>query len=249
MLRRAGLLLCLMLGACQVPAPAPRPAEPADGPPLLDPGNLASLPDPEVVELEKSRYGNPASYTVAGRSYQVMGSASGYRATGVASWYGRKFHGRRTSSGEPLDMYALTAAHRSLPIPVFARVTNLANGRSTVVRINDRGPFHADRLIDLSYAAAVKLGFADSGTARVSLEVLEPTQTVYLQAGAFSTLAAADELKGRIEALTGEAAFVVKVPGDTLYRVRIGPVQGRSAALQVQGAISAAALPMPLILP
>ena len=241
--------LVVALAACQTVPSARRLPEPADGPPLVAPPDLAVLPDPQVVELEKSRYGNPPSYTVAGRTYRVMDSSSGYAATGVASWYGRKFHGRRTSSGEPFDMYALSAAHRSLPIPVFARVTNLDNGASTIVRINDRGPFHADRLVDLSYAAAVKLGFADRGTANVRLEVLEPPRHVYLQAGAFSTLAGADALKSRIEALTGEAAFVVRVPEDRLYRVRIGPVRGRSAAMRVQSAVSAAALPTPLILP
>ena len=109
---------------------------------------------------------------VWGKTYHVQPSAEGYREEGISSWYGAKFHGRLTSSGEPFDMYQLTAAHRSLPIPVFARVTNLRNGLSTIVKINDRGPFHKDRIIDLSYAAAVKLDFHDSGTARVRVETL-----------------------------------------------------------------------------
>jgi rare lipoprotein A len=225
------------------------PFEPADGPPPVVPSHLATLPDPEVVALSPSRYGNPPTYTVDGQTYAVMTSASGYSATGLASWYGNKFHGRRTSSGEPFDMFALTAAHRSLPIPAFARVTNLDNGLTTIVRINDRGPFHSDRLIDLSYAAAVKLGFADRGTARVRVDVLEPPRRYYLQAGAFGSLAAADSLRGRIEAVTGQQAFVVKIPDDTLYRVRVGPVQGHSEAVRLQGAISGAALAEPLILP
>jgi rare lipoprotein A len=220
-----------------------------DGPPLSVPQGLEHLPDPEVVELPRSRYGNPTTYSVAGRSYRVLETSRGYVAEGNASWYGRKFHGRRTSSGEPFDMFALTAAHRSLPIPAFARVTNLNNGRSTVVKINDRGPFHDDRIIDLSYAAAVKLGFHGSGTARVKVEVLEPGRDFYLQAGAFSSLSAADALKTRIEQLTGQRAFVVKVPGDDLYRVRIGPVKGRGTADEVASSISAAALAEPRILP
>ncbi len=133
---------------------------------------LAGLPDPVPRTEPRSRYGNPPTYVVFGKTYRVMESATGYTASGIASWYGAKFHGRPTSSGERYDMYQLTAAHRNLPIPVYARVTNLDNNRSTIVRINDRGPFHDDRLIDLSYAAAVKLGFADRGTARVRVDVL-----------------------------------------------------------------------------
>ncbi len=245
------LLLTLSVLGCQMPNTSkPRAvAEQKDGPPLSVPKGLEQLPDPEVVELPISRYGNPETYTVAGRSYRVMETSRGYVAEGNASWYGRKFHGRRTSSGEPFDMFALTAAHRSLPIPAFARVTNLSNGRSTVVKINDRGPFHDDRIIDLSYAAAVKLGFHGSGTARVKVEVLEPGREFYLQAGAFTSLASADTLKVRIEQLTGQRAFVVKVPGDDLYRVRIGPVKGRSAADEVATSISSAALAEPRILP
>jgi len=246
------LLTSLVLVACATtpppPAPLPIPQEPADGPPRVAPGHLATLPDPEVIALAPSRYGNPPTYTVDGRTYQVMASSRGYSATGLASWYGTKFHGRRTSSGEPFDMYALTAAHRTLPIPAFARVTNLDNGRATIVRINDRGPFHSDRLIDLSYAAAVKLGFADRGTAHVRIDVLEPAERYYLQAGAFGSLAAADSLRGRIEAVIGQAAFVVKVPDDPLYRVRIGPVDGHSEAVRIRSAISGAALGEPLIL-
>lgn len=253
MVAQAAILLGLMTMAagCQMPTvskPEPAP-EQRDGPPLSVPQGLEHLPDPEVVELPRSRYGNPETYTVAGRSYRLLETSRGYVAEGNASWYGRKFHGRRTSSGEPFDMFALTAAHRSLPIPAFARVTNLDNGRSTVVKINDRGPFHHDRIIDLSYAAAVKLGFHGSGTAPVKIEVLDPGRDFYLQAGAFSSLAAADTLKARIEQLTGQRAFVVKVAGDDLYRVRIGPVKGRSTADDVASSISSAALAEPRILP
>ena len=127
-----------------------------------------------MESLAYSASGNGLIYEVWGKQYRVMSSARGYQQTGGASWYGVKFHGRLTSSREPFDMYQLTAAHRSLPIPCFARVTNLENGKSTVVRINDRGPFHSERIIDLSFAAAVKLGFHDQGTAQVSVEVLEP---------------------------------------------------------------------------
>jgi rare lipoprotein A len=135
---------------------------------------LAALPDPVPRAEPNSRYGNHSPYVVFGKTYHVMDDARDYAATGTASWYGVKFQGRPTSSGEPYDMYELTAAHRSLPLPSYLRVTNLANGRSTVVRVNDRGPFHGGRIIDLSYAAAVKLDFANAGTARVHVELLQP---------------------------------------------------------------------------
>jgi len=213
------------------------------------PGGLAELPDPEVRHVRPTQRGNPASYTVLGKTYHVLNTAAGYDTVGNASWYGRKFHGRLTSSGEPFDMYQLTAAHRTLPIPTYARITNLDNGRTTVVRINDRGPFHDNRIIDLSYAAAVKLGFAAVGTARVRVEVLEPGEDFVLQAGAFSDLDRADRLKAALNSLTGAPAYVVKVSGESLYRVRLGPVRGRSEAERLSEVIRAADFGVPLILP
>jgi rare lipoprotein A len=117
--------------------------------------------------------GNKSPYEVFGKTYWVLPSGNGYKETGTASWYGTKFHGRLTSNGEIYNMYGMTAAHKSLPIPSYARVTNVENGRSVVVRINDRGPFHGARLIDLSYVAAMKLGYADKGTANVLIEVID----------------------------------------------------------------------------
>lgn len=242
-----GLAGCQSGGSRPVPGPAPKAEQ--DGPPHVIPGGLADLPDPEVRHERPTKRGNPASYTVLGKTYRVMNSAAGYDAVGNASWYGRKFHGRLTSSGEPFDMYQLTAAHRTLPIPTYARVTNLDNGRTTVVRINDRGPFHDNRIIDLSYAAAVKLGFAAVGTARVRVEVLEPGENFVLQAGAFSDLDRADRLKAALNSLTGTPAFVVKVSGESLYRVRLGPVRGRTEAERLKEMIRAADYGVPLILP
>ena len=135
--------------------------------------DVDAIPEPVVRAEPRSRGGNRA-YSVLGKSYKVMDSADGYVEEGGASYYGNKFHGRRTSNQEVYDMYAFTAAHKTLPLPSFARVTNLANGKSVVVRINDRGPFHAGRIIDLSYAAAVKLGYRQQGTARVRVEALRP---------------------------------------------------------------------------
>ena len=245
------LVALMLLSACQGPGrslPLPVPQEPKDGAPHAPPPDLAHLPDPIPRKEPKSNRGNPPTYTVHGKTYRVLDSAAGYYATGLASWYGTKFHGRLTSSGEPFDMYQLTAAHRSLPIPTYVRVTNLDNGRSSIVRVNDRGPFHSDRIIDLSYAAAVKLGFANHGTARVRVQVIEDAPRFVLQAGAFRDLAAADTLKARLVALTGQPAYVVRVSTDTLYRVRLGPVEGRGEAQRLQAMIVAADFAEPLIL-
>lgn len=149
------------------------------------PGNWAG--DAEIADAvpktePRSRYGNPDSYVVFGKRYKTKASATGHFERGVASWYGKKFHGRRTSSGERYDMYAMTAAHKTLPLPTYAKVTNLENGRSTVVRINDRGPFHGDRVIDLSYAAATKLGVVRTGTAFVEVKAIDPSRPASKQA-------------------------------------------------------------------
>lgn len=138
---------------------------------------LAQIPDAVPRVEPKSPHGNPASYVVLGKRYYTKASADGYVERGLASWYGKDFHGRRTSSGEPYDMYAMTAAHKTLPLPSYARVTNLDNGRSVVVRINDRGPFHDGRVIDLSYAAAVKLGVVRQGTAPVEVRAIDPRRS------------------------------------------------------------------------
>jgi rare lipoprotein A len=122
----------------------------------------------------KSKYGNPKSYVVFGQRYHTLPTAKGYVEQGIASWYGTKFHGRRTSSGETYDMYAMTAAHKTLPLPTYARVTNKKNGRSIIVRINDRGPFHENRIIDLSYAAATKLRIVTTGTGLVEVLAIDP---------------------------------------------------------------------------
>ncbi len=145
----------------------------ADGAPDV-PADVANLPEPVPHAEPVSRYGNRSPYVVLGKTYTVLPSAAGYAERGVASWYGTKFDGRATSNFEPYDMYQFTAAHRTLPLPSYARVTNLENGRSVIVRINDRGPFHEGRLIDLSYAAAVKLGVNVHGTANVEVRGIDP---------------------------------------------------------------------------
>ena len=198
----------------------------------------SAIPDATPRVEPRSRHGNPPRYTVAGRTYRVMDSAHGYRERGIASWYGRKFHGRRTSSGEPYDMYAMTAAHRSLPLPTYVRVTHLGNGRQVVVRVNDRGPFVKNRLIDLSYGAAAKLGMTASGTAPVEVVAIGPSQQAsaapgdaapvrfYLQVGAFSERGNALGLVGRLEGAGVAPVALGPAAGrhDGLYRVRVGPL-------------------------
>ncbi len=135
--------------------------------------NAHEIEDAVPQKVVRTKAGNKSPYTVLGKTYRVMPESTGFTQTGEASWYGKKFHGHQTSNGEIYDMYGMTAAHKSLPIPTYVRVTNLDNGLSTVVRVNDRGPFHGGRIIDLSYAAATKLDFVNSGTARVKVEALE----------------------------------------------------------------------------
>ncbi|MGR8947221.1 MAG: septal ring lytic transglycosylase RlpA family protein [Gammaproteobacteria bacterium] len=128
-----------------------------------------------------SKYGNPESYVVFGKRYRTLKTAAGFKEKGIASWYGKKFHGRKTSSGEVYDMYKMTAAHKHLPLPTFVRVRNLENGKEITVRVNDRGPFHDNRIIDLSYAAASQLGIVNSGTGRVEIEAIDAGTTFYAQ--------------------------------------------------------------------
>ncbi len=136
--------------------------------------DVSSIPDAIPRSEPITVAGNKNPYTVFGKTYHLLPSAEKYRQVGIASWYGTKFHGNPTSNGEIYDMYAMTGAHKTLPIPSYVRVTNLENNRSIVIRINDRGPFHRDRIIDLSYVGALKLGFADQGTARVEVQALRP---------------------------------------------------------------------------
>lgn len=167
------LVALLALPGCSLLRRAPEAPSPGAGLPS-PPRDLAAIPDAEPRDEPRSRYGNPETYEVFGRRYKVMKSAKGHVERGRASWYGPGFHAERTSSGEPYDMYAMTAAHKTLPIPAYVRVTNLENGRSVVVRVNDRGPFVDDRIIDLSYTAAWKLDMLRAGTAKVEIRVLEP---------------------------------------------------------------------------
>ena len=220
----------------------------------------AHTPDAVPRPEPRSRYGNPESYKVLGQWYHPMKDSKGYRERGVASWYGTKFHGRRTSSGEPYDMYAMTAAHKTLPLPTYVRVTNLENGHSAVVKVNDRGPFHTGRIIDLSYAAARRLGVDRKGTAPVEVAALSPPgpgadeagaaagvqpslesagppeRVLFLQVGAFSSRRNAELLRDRLKEHALDPVQI-EAPADEghpgLYRVRIGPLNSTEAVDQV----------------
>lgn len=237
--RLMALALLLLTAACS-------PFETQDSGPDRPPAGIDSIPEPEPREEPRSRYGNPKSYEVFGKTYHVLDSAAGYDEVGMASWYGNKFHGHRTSSGEEYDMYAMTAAHTSLPLPTYVRVTNLENGRSVVVRVNDRGPFLHDRLIDLSYAAAHRLGYVDSGTARVRVQAVTGQSAnssgqgaadsnpgdigngpVRIQVGAFRDPANARSLKDRLER-RGIAPLMIQSDRGRrgVHRVQVGPLEG-----------------------
>ena len=269
--RSVGRLLCgaasvaVFVGGCAT-APPPPPVEPKpevstpavikDSAPAAPPPGLATLPDPVVRNDPKSRRGNNP-YVVFGQHYQVMDTAAGYDQVGGASWYGTKFHGRTTSSGEPYDMYELTAAHRSLPIPTYVRVTNLHNGRSSIVRVNDRGPFHPNRIIDLSFAAAVKLGFERKGIARVRVESLAATSAVggdqasrgarfFVDTGIYANARRARDARDEVSALTARNAFVVRL--EDTFAVRIGPLPTFAAAERLRSLLVFADRPRPVIL-
>lgn len=217
--------------------------------------DVHQLPQPTPKSEPRSAMGNPARYTVLGREYQVLPTAQGYRERGQASWYGMKFHGHRTSNGEIYDVYKFTAAHKTLPIPSYVRVTRLDNGLSVVVRVNDRGPFHPGRIIDLSYAAAVKLGMDRQGVADVEVEVIEPAgdnAVRWVQVGALRDAAAAQRLQQQLQEKLQSSGWPVSIstttPEPALHRVRIGPVPEGEPLQQLLQDLKALNLGQPLLL-
>jgi rare lipoprotein A len=184
-----GLAVAVGLTACLSTSPSPRytvPPEAVTPPPIPN-----SVPD-AVPRIEpRARSGNPPFYHVFGKRYYVLSSGVGYWERGVASWYGPGFHKVRTSTGEPYDMYGMTAAHKTLPLPAYVRVTNLQNGRSVVVRVNDRGPFVGNRIIDLSYTAAAKLDMLRNGTAMVDVRTIDPSTPPAITSAAAAPVTAA----------------------------------------------------------
>ena len=274
------LLLALVLVACgsrgrerpAQPGKAPPPRyEPLDGPPNV-PFDVNAIPEPVPKYEPLARYGNHSPYDVLGKRYRVLPQSAGYVERGTASWYGTKFHGRLTSTREPYDMYRFTAAHKTLPLPSYARVTRLDNGKSVVVRINDRGPFVGTRLIDLSYAAAVKLGVHLTGTAPVEVRVLHPGDDVsqqrpaapqprkppkvgsagstYVQVAAFSARANAFAYRRRLHAAGFDEVrvFTALTDDGRVWRVRVGPLGSLDQAEAVRARLRAGGFGEPRVL-
>lgn len=233
-----------------------------DGPDDNPPANLDKIPD-AVPKVEKLHPYANEPYTAFGSRYVPSKEYRAYKARGVASWYGRRYHGRPTASGEAYDMYQMTGAHPTLPIPSYARVTNLQNNKSVTVRINDRGPFKHERVIDLSYAAAHKLGYVEQGSTNVEVESVSaapvvvseaPAQNLptlkgfYLQLGAFSVRDGADGFRNKLKtelASLGEALQILF--SDGLYRVRSGPYKSMGAAQEIAKRIEKATQLIPVI--
>lgn len=246
----------LMLGGC-----VHKPSR--DGAPnyYID---VSKIHNPVPHALPKSHYGNPKYYNVDGKRYYVLKSARGYDKRGIASWYGTKFNGKLTSTRERYDLAGMTAASPELPIPCYVRVTNLQNHKQIIVKVNDRGPFAANRIMDLSYVAAKKLGYDGRGTALVevtSMDMPNPlTRTtsfsatkhhyqtyahhphLYLQVGAFSSLRNAEYLERRLKHITRREVRVVRPPHSRLYRVQIGPLKSVAESDRLHHRISHAGL-------
>ncbi len=222
---------------------------------MLQDVDVGNIPDAVPRPPEGAVKDDP--YELNGVAYRPLETAAGYQARGTASWYGAKFHGYKTANGEIYDMYAMTAAHKTLPLPSYARITNLDNNRSVVVRVNDRGPFHGDRKIDLSWAAAKRLGYQDKGVASVKIEGIDTspagllafqssntTQPVlrgtdadalmYLQVAALSNRDSALSLKQRLVAVLDSPVQIIPGGGDTLFRVRLGPFSSDQELVSIQ---------------
>ena len=265
MIKKSSLFVivsCLILASCGG-SPAVKPSQPSsnnssknggyysnDGPHENTPNNIDSIPDavPKVEALHKY---STKPYIALGKKYYPLETAKNYKKRGVASWYGKMFHGKKTASGETYDMYSMTAAHTTLPLPSYVKVTNVENGRSVIVRVNDRGPFKHEREIDLSYAAAYKLRLIEKGSGLVEVETIDPTQYTppqetakalptppttttpqhYVQAGAFGDENNAIALQNRIQGMDiEEVSRINRMYNDGLYRLTVGPYQTKEQA-------------------
>jgi len=253
MLRSATRHICLLLIGTMLASCGSNAVR--DGGPTSGSTSIPDLPGDAIPRPEpRSRYGNGPVYEVFGERYVVMDSSNGFKERGVASWYGKKFHNKMTSMQEPYDMYAMTAAHKTLPLPSYVRVRNLSNNKTIVVRVNDRGPFVDNRIIDLSYSAALKLDIVRAGTSLVEIEAIgfdgpsgdKPvrrsttprntapppkavnTNKVFVQVGAFGSRENANRRLGALKSGGIGTAFVIKDKGSNpaIYRVRIGPIKG-----------------------
>ena len=262
------LVLCaaaLLLSSCGMFSKAPPTPSGKyysdDGPPDRIPENLARIPDAEPRDEPFHRFAN-RPYTVFGQTYVPVVNKQATRERGMASWYGRKFHGQKTASGETYDMFAMTAAHKTLPLPSFARVTNVKTGQSVVVRVNDRGPFHSDRIIDLSYAAAARIGIVNAGSGLVEVERIIPgpgasdaarplpppattasvetavisreTAGLWLQLGAFSSAETAESFRAKMAKDLPWLLEPISISTrEGLHRVRLGPYANSEEATAI----------------
>jgi rare lipoprotein A len=209
-----------------------QPVEIKDGGPGRD-LDVSHIADPVPRWEARTRAGNSNPYTVLGKTYHLVSDTAGFRQTGYASWYGTKFHGRHTANGEIYDMYGMTAAHKTLPIPSYVRVTNKNNGKSVIVRVNDRGPFHDGRIIDLSYTAAKKLGFVEQGTAPVELEYIDVSESQPAQANASGARVAGSALSNNSAPAPANSAGYA-LPPNTFLQVGAFGSEAAAKALQAR---------------
>lgn len=280
LLTRVGILLALsfVLQACTPFSTAPS-TSPSSPPPSREPDfddikdsgpsapvDTSHVPDAVPRHETRTIAGNKNPYTVLGKTYRLIEDESSYRERGKASWYGNKFNGRRTSNGEVYDMYGMTAAHKTLPIPSYVRVTNVDNGKTAVVRVNDRGPFHSGRIIDLSYAAAQRIGILNAGTGNVIVEIALPSDAspsptknkasnalvadsqlpanTYLQIGAFTAEASARQFASQVASNLSYPVIIRSVLTDkTIYRVRVGPITDINALQEARKQIEQLNIP------
>jgi len=216
----------------------------SDGPPPVVDRPKTQFPADQVPRVEPlSKYGNPSSYVVFGKTYYTLPSSQGFVQRGVASWYGKKFHGKRTSSGEPYNMFDMTAAHTQLPLPTYVQVTNLKNGKQVVLRVNDRGPFHGNRIIDLSYTAATKLDIVREGTGLVEVRALDPrnyrlTQKSIVGEGSNVNMSAEPvNIEEKQTVYIDDSTITVSTQGPQVF-VQVGSFSERENADQLKNQLS-----------
>jgi rare lipoprotein A len=266
-------LIGLFIAGCQSVEPQKPPKKQPDFGDIRDSGpgtpvDTSHVPDAVPRYEARTIAGNKNPYVVLGKTYYLMEDERSYKERGKASWYGNKFHGRRTSNGEIYDMYAMTAAHKTLPIPSYVRVTNVANGKTAVVRVNDRGPFHSDRIIDLSYAAAQRLGILGAGTGLVDVEIALPSDAAppprarealnkiepgsalppntHLQIGAFSNENSAKQFAADVGRQLGYPVIVSRnQSGKVVYRVRVGPLANARQLQDARNQLQKLNIPQP----
>lgn len=247
-------IIILLTASCQSISPTVEDLVKNKGIDVESSTDISNIKNAVPKKESKSKRGNPKSYVVFGKRYYVMESSDNFTQKGIASWYGPKFHGKKTSNGEVYDMYKMTAAHKELPLPTYLDVTNIKNGKTITVRVNDRGPFHDNRIVDLSYSAAKKLGIIKEGTGLVEIKAINPASSstaidskpyittaksnqdvineqelntsFYIQVGSFSKKENAIKMKKKLDMLGDGLIKIspVTIGGDKLYRVNIGPL-------------------------